>query len=84
MFLADASIDRVGVVEVVGFGDLEACASRLGLVFSANERTGANRLFELVDELLSSSGLDFLVVVAGEEGTTVDLVVSQEEIVNTD
>lgn len=84
LFLADTSIDRVGVVKVIGFGDLEAGSSRLGLVFSANERASADRLLEIVDELLSSGGLDFLVVVAGEEGTSVDLVVSQKEIVNTD
>ena len=84
LILADASIDRVGVVEVIGFGDLKAGAGGLGFVFSANERAGADRLLDIVDELLSSGGLDFFIVVAGEEGTSIDLVVSQEEIVNTD
>ena len=82
LVLADASIDRVGVVKVVGFGDLEAGAGRLGLVLGTDEGTGTDRLLELVDELLSSGGFDFLVVVAGEEGTTVNLVMPQEKIVD--
>ena len=84
LVLADASIDWVGIIEVVSFGDLEAGAGRLGLVFGTDERASFDRLLELVYELLSSSGLDFLVVVTGEEGTTVDLVVSQEKIVDAD
>jgi len=84
LVLADASIDRVGIIKVVSFGDLEAGASRLGLVFRTNERTGFDRLLELVDKFLSGSGLDFLVVVTGEEGAAVDLVVPQEKIVNAD
>ena len=82
LVLANASIYGVSVVEVVGFGNLEAGAGRLGLVIGTNERTGADRLFEIVDKFLSGSGLDFLVVVSREEGTTVDLVVSQEKIVD--
>lgn len=84
LILADASIDRVGVIEVICFRDLEACASRLGLVFRTDERIGGDRLLEFVDELLSGGRLDFLVVVTGEEGTPVDLVVSQKEIVDAD
>ena len=84
LVLADASVDRVGVVEVISLGDLEAGAGRLGLVFGTDERTGADRLLELIDKLLSGSGFNLLVVVTGEEGTTVDLVVSQENIIDAD
>ena len=37
LVLADASIDRVGVIEVVSFGDFEAGAGRLGLVLGTDE-----------------------------------------------
>ena len=84
LVLADAPIDRVRVVEVVCFGDLEAGTGRLGLVFRANEGTGLDRLFELVHEFLSSGRLYLFVIVAGEEGTTVDLVMPQEQIVDAD
>jgi len=84
LVLADAPVDRIGVIKVVGFGDLEAGAGRLGLVHGTDEGTGFDRLLELADELLSGGGLDLLVVVTGEEGTTVDLVVPQEKVVDTD
>jgi len=67
LVLADTSINRVGIVKVVGFSDLEVGASGFGLVLGADERTSADRLLEIVDEFLSSSGLDFLEVVTGEE-----------------
>ena len=84
LILADASVNRVGVVEIVGPGDLEGGTSRLGLVHGADERAGGNRLLEFVDKLMGGSGLDFLIIVTGEEGTTVDLVVSQENIIDAD
>ena len=84
LVLADTPIDRVSVVEVVSFFDLEAGASRLRLVLTTDERASSDCLLECVNELLSGGGLDLLVIVTGEEGTTVNLVVFQEKIVNTD
>lgn len=84
LVLADASIDRVSVVEVIGFRDLEAGTGRFGLKLSADESTVVNCLLEFVNELLSGGRINFLVVVPGEEGATVDLVVSQEEVINAD
>lgn len=84
LVLADASIDRVSVVEVVGFRDLETGTGGFGLELGTDESTIVNCLLELVDELLGGGRLNFLVVVPGKEGATVYLIVPQEEVIDAD
>lgn len=84
LVLADAAVDGVCVVKVVRFRNGESRFGRCRGMLCSNERLGADRFLQSVDQLLGSGRLDFLVIVAREEGSSVDGVMPLQEIVDSD